>query len=176
MNKLDFDLDGVESRRAMLTHEIMNLIKSDIELDHEKLETYGIRNLEKRFESISSLASSDTVRKIARSILGAEPGPVRALFLTRHPKRTGSQPGIRTGWWRSANKVNLPGRGPWSMKDGVHHVQPPVSVLDQMVTFRIHLDAADKRSGCMQDGEACRDRRHELHPKKSLITRGQLTG
>lgn len=52
MNKLDFDLVGVEIRRAMLTHEIMNLIKSDIDLDHEKLETYGIQNLEKRFESI----------------------------------------------------------------------------------------------------------------------------
>lgn len=39
MNKLDIDLVGVEIKRAMLTHEIMNIIKSDIELDLEKLET-----------------------------------------------------------------------------------------------------------------------------------------
>lgn len=147
---LDFDLDGVEIRRAMLTHEIMNLIKSDIDLNHEKLKTYGVRNLEKRFESIASLASSDTVRKIARSILGTEPGLVRALFFDKTPEKNWLVTWHQDRMVALSKKVNLPGWGPWSMKDGVHHVQPPVSVLDQMVTFRIHLDAADERNGCLK--------------------------
>ena len=37
-------------------------------------------------------------------------------------------------------RVELPGFGPWSEKAGVVHVQPPVEVLDNMLTVRLHLD------------------------------------
>lgn len=36
------------------------------------------------------------------------------------------------------------------MKDGTYHVQPPVAVLDKMVTFRLHLDPADETNGCLK--------------------------
>ena len=34
----------------------------------------------------------------------------------------------------------LPGWGPWSVKEGVVFVQPPVSVLEQFVAVLVHLD------------------------------------
>jgi ectoine hydroxylase-related dioxygenase (phytanoyl-CoA dioxygenase family) len=34
----------------------------------------------------------------------------------------------------------LPGYGPWSVKEGVPHVQPPIEVLKKMLTLRLHLD------------------------------------
>lgn len=37
-------------------------------------------------------------------------------------------------------RLDAPGYGPWSVKAGVPHVQPPPSVLEQMLTLRIHLD------------------------------------
>lgn len=40
--------------------------------------------------------------------------------------------------------------GPWSIKDGVHHVQPPPSVLRDMVTARLHLDPAPATNGALQ--------------------------
>lgn len=42
------------------------------------------------------------------------------------------------------------GWGPWSIKDGVHHVQPPISVLNQMVTFPVHLDGSSEENGCLK--------------------------
>jgi len=36
-----------------------------------------------------------------------------------------------------------PGFSIWSTKDGVPHVEPPFSVLDNMVTARVHLDPVD---------------------------------
>ena len=41
----------------------------------------------------------------------------------------------------------VPGFGPWSVKAGVHHVQPPGEILDQMLTVRIHLDACPAENG-----------------------------
>jgi Phytanoyl-CoA dioxygenase (PhyH) len=42
------------------------------------------------------------------------------------------------------------GFGPWSIKDGVHHVQPPPSVLRDMVTARLHLDPTPASNGALQ--------------------------
>jgi Phytanoyl-CoA dioxygenase (PhyH) len=42
------------------------------------------------------------------------------------------------------------GFGPWSIKNGVHHVQPPPSVLRDMVTARLHLDPTPASNGALQ--------------------------
>lgn len=39
---------------------------------------------------------------------------------------------------------------PWSIKDGVHHVQPPPSVLRDMMTARLHLDPTPASNGALQ--------------------------
>lgn len=37
--------------------------------------------------------------------------------------------------------METPGFGPWTIKQGMLHVSPPESILRDMVTLRIHLDA-----------------------------------
>ncbi len=44
---------------------------------------------------------------------------------------------------------DVPGFGPWSMKDGRPHVRPPASVLERMLTVRIHLDDCDAANGAL---------------------------
>ena len=44
-------------------------------------------------------------------------------------------------------KAKIEGYGPWSVKAGITHVQPPVSVLEQMLTVRLHLDDTDETNG-----------------------------
>ncbi|TWB75284.1 phytanoyl-CoA dioxygenase PhyH [Nitrospirillum amazonense] len=39
--------------------------------------------------------------------------------------------------------MEVPGYGPWSVKDGLIHVAPPAELLAGMVTLRIHLDPVD---------------------------------
>lgn len=47
-------------------------------------------------------------------------------------------------------RVETPGFEAWSVKEGVPHVQPPVEVLQLMLTVRIHLDDADEENGALQ--------------------------
>lgn len=44
----------------------------------------------------------------------------------------------------------MPGWGPWSVKDGAPHVQPPVECLERMLTVRLHLDGADESNGALR--------------------------
>lgn len=47
-------------------------------------------------------------------------------------------------------KREVPGFGPWSLKDGIPHVQPPSSLLERMITLRIHLDDCDASNGALK--------------------------
>jgi ectoine hydroxylase-related dioxygenase (phytanoyl-CoA dioxygenase family) len=42
---------------------------------------------------------------------------------------------------------DVPGFGPWSTKAGVVHVQPPIDVLNRMLTIRLHLDDCPETNG-----------------------------
>lgn len=46
-------------------------------------------------------------------------------------------------------RIETPGFGPWSIKDGRPHVRPPAAVLERMVTLRIHLDDCDRNNGAL---------------------------
>jgi hypothetical protein len=49
-----------------------------------------------------------------------------------------------------AEKAEIPGFGPWSRKDGLLHVQPPLPVLERMLTLRVHLDDCDQNNGALR--------------------------
>ena len=46
--------------------------------------------------------------------------------------------------------ADLEGYGPWSVKDDRPHVQPPLEILERMVSLRIHLDNADADNGALK--------------------------
>lgn len=39
-----------------------------------------------------------------------------------------------------AQRKEVPGWGPWSIKAGVHHVRPSSELMSRMLTVRLHLD------------------------------------
>ncbi len=47
-------------------------------------------------------------------------------------------------------KIEIAGYEPWSEKYGIPHVQPPVELLQNMVTLRIHLDDTQEENGALR--------------------------
>jgi ectoine hydroxylase-related dioxygenase (phytanoyl-CoA dioxygenase family) len=51
----------------------------------------------------------------------------------------------------SVNKrVELEGFGPWTVKQNQYAVQPPLSILENNFTIRIHLDDTDAHNGALK--------------------------
>jgi ectoine hydroxylase-related dioxygenase (phytanoyl-CoA dioxygenase family) len=146
----NFDRDGVEIRKALLSADTIDLIKSDIDLANTRLQPYGIRNLEKRFDSVSRLVGNDDVLAVARSLLNDNVSLVRALFFDKTPDRNWFVTWHQDKTVALNERRDLKGWGPWSIKDGVHHVQAPVCVLNKMITLRLHIDSAGKDNGCLR--------------------------
>jgi len=102
-----------------------------------------------RIPEVMVLAES-LLADLVRPHLPAKPIPVRGIFLDKHPE---------TNWlvaWHQdltlalKKRVEVPGFGPWSVKEGVPHVQPPVGLLAQMLSVRLHLDDADSTNGALR--------------------------
>jgi ectoine hydroxylase-related dioxygenase (phytanoyl-CoA dioxygenase family) len=144
-----FAADGVEIRRAIIHTAQLAEISTEVSLDHEILRRTGIRNLEKKFPSIARVAADPSVLSIAAALLGKPANLVRALFFDKTADRNWSVPWHQDRTVTLNQRVEMPGWGAWTLKDGVHHVQPPRSVLDQMVTIRVHVDDQDRSAGCL---------------------------
>ncbi|CAN5717737.1 phytanoyl-CoA dioxygenase family protein [soil metagenome] len=47
-------------------------------------------------------------------------------------------------------KTDIPGFGPWTVKEQQFAVQPPLSILQQNFTIRIHLDETNENNGALR--------------------------
>ena len=65
-------------------------------------------------------------------------------------------------------KVDTEDYSPWSLKEGIHHVQPPLAILEKMVTVRIFIDSNNAENGALKvipfshkNGVLSREKIHE---------------
>ena len=123
-------------------------------------EIYAIRNLLEACAAVRNLATSPQIRTLVDPVLGKGSFPVRSLLFDKTAQANWLVP------WRQdmticvAEKREVPGYGPWSIKAGQWHVQPPMTVLERMLSVRIHLDHCDESNGALRviPGTHCRGR------------------
>lgn len=147
---LCFATDGVEIRRRLFLSAQLENIKRDISLDSDIFRHCGVRNLEKRFASIAALVKDELLLAVATECLRAPVHLVRALFFDKTPQRNWFVTWHQDKTVAVNKRFEMIGWDRWSIKDGVQHVQPPVAVLNSMLTLRLHLDAADETNGCLR--------------------------
>lgn len=139
--------DGFEIMHGLVSDSVISGIIRDVE---SRSEQGGIRNANKKYPTIDALTRDAAIIGIAHSILEAEPRLVRAIYFDKTPDKN-----WLVSWHQDRTivvdrRVEIEGWGPWSVKAGVDHVQPPIEVLDMMVTIRVHLDAAGEDNGCLK--------------------------
>jgi hypothetical protein len=102
--------------------------------DRAGLRLHGVSGL-------AALLAPDTpIGARAAAALGPAARPVRAVLFDKTPGTSWA-----LGWHQDRTvavraRHDVAGYGPWSVKAGIQHVEPPFAVIDAMVTLRIHLD------------------------------------
>jgi hypothetical protein len=109
----------------------------------------GVRNL-LSFAEMRELAGCAPVRALVDPVLGVEARPVRGILFDKTDGANWKVPWHQDVTIAVRNRVEVEGFGPWSMKAGVLHVQPPAAVLERMVTVRIHLDDCPEENGALR--------------------------
>lgn len=111
---------------------------------------HAVRNLLEAVPRVQALARSDAVRGLVSPVLGPGCFVVRAILFDKTPDAN-----WKVAWHQDLTiavreRGDAPGFGPWSEKAGIAHVQPPVTVLERMLTVRIHLDGCGSGNGPVQ--------------------------
>lgn len=141
--------EGYELREQFLAPDKFIIIDRALDQMNLAERKGGVRNAEKRYSAVDDLIASQELRDKAGNYLNGEPRFVRAIVFNKTRVNN---------WlvsWHQDKTVSVskrfadPAWGPWSTKDEVLHVQPPLEVLNQMVTIRIHLDDSNSQNGCL---------------------------
>jgi ectoine hydroxylase-related dioxygenase (phytanoyl-CoA dioxygenase family) len=97
--------------------------------------------------SVQQLARAKSVREIMEAVMGPRCFAVRAIFFNK----------TRSSNWKVVwhqdltiavrERIHVDGFGPWTIKNGVVHVQPPAEIMKGMLAIRLHLDESALDNG-----------------------------
>jgi ectoine hydroxylase-related dioxygenase (phytanoyl-CoA dioxygenase family) len=110
----------------------------------------GVRNLLRLSARVMGLATSPRILSLVDQATMRRGFPVRAIFFDKTPETNWRVPWHQDLTIAVAERIETDGFGPWSIKDGVVHVQPPISILERMVAIRLHLDDCHARNGALR--------------------------
>lgn len=96
------------------------------------------------------LAPPGTIATLAARLRGDRVKPVRAIAFDKSPTANWA-----LGWHQDrtinvAARAEVEGFGPWTVKQGSPHVEPPFALIETMLTLRIHLDAVTPQNAPLE--------------------------
>lgn len=109
----------------------------------------GLRNL-LDVPEMRELATSEPIMKLVQSVLGGTAFPVRGILFDKQDGANWKVPWHQDVTIAVTSRIEIEGYGPWSIKSNVLHVQPPSSILENMLSVRLHLDDCPKTNGALR--------------------------
>lgn len=132
---LDFERDGAAHLPGAAAPFLARLraLAAALPADKAGLRLHGI-------DGLAELLAPNVLGAAAAEHLGSAARPVRAIWFDKSADNNWA-----LGWHQDRTiavrqRADIAGYGPWSIKQGLLHVEPPFAVLESMVTLRIHLD------------------------------------
>jgi len=132
--------------------ELCSALSSVHETDavRKKAGVYAIRNLLDVVPAVAALARSAKLIHLASLALGQDAFPVRGTLFNKTPDANWLVPWHQDLTICVKERLDVTGYGPWTVKAGLPHVQPPVAVLEAMLAVRVHLDDCHERNGALR--------------------------
>jgi hypothetical protein len=110
----------------------------------------GSRRIPPADRLVQWLIHHPTVRDLVAKTMGALAKPVRAIAFDKTRGSNWSVP------WHQDRTIAVDRKdaraevGNWTLKAGVAHCEPPIGLLEGMLTLRWHLDGVGPKDGCLR--------------------------
>lgn len=100
-----------------------------------------------RHETIAALSRRPSLVEIAKEILGAAAIPFRATLFDKSPTSNWLVVWHQDTALPIQRRRDVPGWGPWSVKDGITYAHAPAAPLERVIALRVHLDDSTAENG-----------------------------
>ena len=157
-NKSEFGKTGFVVLSSQFSREELSQLDAHLEeyKSKEKFDNdnpkdlYAIRRLFYHIPELQNIIFNQNVINIVREILGEKSFMTKAIYFDKPPL---------SNWFVSyhqdisisvKDKLPIDDYQNWTFKKGQYGVQPPVDILQNCITLRIHLDHTDKFNGALK--------------------------
>lgn len=111
---------------------------------------FAIRQFLKEIPEIKDLIFNDNIKEVVKNIFGEKYFVVKSIYFDK-PETSNWYVAYHQDLTISVDKkLELSGFGPWTTKQNQFAVQPPLNVLENIYTIRIHLDDTDESNGALK--------------------------
>lgn len=136
--------------------DIYHLIKKISEADSSNLtfrktnDLFAIRQFLKELPEVNEIVFNSNLKSIITSLFGSNYFVVKSIYFDK-PETSN----WFVAWHQDLTisvdtKKELPGYGPWTVKTTQFAVQPPINILEDNFTVRIHLDDTNEGNGALK--------------------------
>jgi ectoine hydroxylase-related dioxygenase (phytanoyl-CoA dioxygenase family) len=134
---------------------------------------------------VSVIANDRRLQDMAQTVLGENAFPFRATLFDKSPDANWLVSWHQDTALPLVEKIETPGWGPWSVKDGFHYAHAPAYALNKVLALRLHFDdstpangplrvlSGTHRMGVLTDDDVAR-LAAELDPVECLIAKGDI--
>ena len=157
MNLADFECHGfgvlenfLDDETVLRLKEGLAKLKPSNSVSRRNETVYGVRDLLNLSPPVREFSKSERVRKLAENFLGENATVVRAIFFDKTADANWKVPWHQDLTIAVKEKRETRGFSAWTRKADVQHVQPPVGILEKMITLRFHLDDTDETNGALK--------------------------
>ncbi|WP_419487245.1 phytanoyl-CoA dioxygenase family protein [Chryseobacterium bernardetii] len=134
---------------AQITHVLDNIDTSK-ENFRKSQDLFAIRQFLKEVPEIKDLIFNDNIRTIINEIFGDQYFVVKSIYFDK-PETSNWYVAYHQDLTISVDKkLEISGFGPWTTKQNQFAVQPPLDILENIYTIRIHLDETDENNGALK--------------------------
>ncbi len=112
-------------------------------------DSHAARNVLRRSPPIAACAETWAQHPAIRDVLGNQAFAIRGILFDKILGANWQVPWHRDRLIAVQARIDLPGWGPWTLKEGVHHVDPPAPWLHRRLAIRLHLDDCPSANGAL---------------------------
>jgi len=111
---------------------------------------FAIRQFLKEVPQVKELVFNGKLKTLINNLFGGDYFVVKSIYFDKPEKSNWF-----VAWHQDLTisvdkKIDLPGYGPWTTKLNQFAVQPPLTILQDNFTIRIHLDDTDEGNGALK--------------------------
>ena len=111
---------------------------------------FAIRQFLKEIPEVKDLIFNENLKTIIREIFGENYFVVKSIYFDK-PEKSNWYVAYHQDLTISVDKkLELENFGPWTTKQNQFAVQPPLDILENIFTIRIHLDNTDENNGALK--------------------------
>ena len=146
MRQYSLEPDGFAIVRSVLSDSHVETLRKEADAVAASAGSACVRHLRSRSRIFADLS----ICQALLSLLPAPLRPVRSILFDKTPDENWPVAWHQDLTITVAQQQDIAGYGPWSQKDGAPHVQPPLSLLQNMITIRLHLDETPASNGALR--------------------------